>query len=150
VGTTFTLYLPRAAGAVPSAAPIVVDADLTDLPARRILLVEDNEGVGHFARELLTELGQTVTWAGDAQAALYMLEDRHEVFDLVFSDVVMPGMSGVELAQQIARRWPRLDVILTSGYSHILVEEGAHGFPLLKKPYSIDGLVSVLRKTIKA
>ena len=145
VGTTFTLYLPRAAGAVPTAARRAVDpVDLADLPERRILLVEDNEGVGHFARELLTELGQTVTWAGDAQAALYMLEDRSEAFDVVFSDVVMPGMSGVELAQQIARRWPHLEVILTSGYSHVLVEEGTHGFPLLKKPYSIEGLVQVL------
>jgi CheY-like chemotaxis protein len=105
--------------------------------------------VGHFARELLGELGQTVTWAGDAQAALYILEDRHEAFDIVFSDVVMPGMSGVELAQQVARRWPRLEVILTSGYSHVLADEGTHGFPLLKKPYSIDGLVAVLRKSAK-
>jgi PAS domain S-box-containing protein len=147
-GTTFTLYLPRAAGAAPTrlaAAP----TDFGDLPRRRILLVEDNEGVGHFARELLGELGQTVTWAGDAQAALYILEDRHEAFDIVFSDVVMPGMSGVELAQQVARRWPRLEVILTSGYSHVLADEGTHGFPLLKKPYSIDGLVAVLRKSAK-
>lgn len=104
------------------------------------------KGVGHFARQLLGELGQTVTWAGDAQAALYILEDRSEAFDVVFTDVVMPGMSGVELAQQVAKRWPHIEVILTSGYSHILAEEGAHGFPLLKKPYSIDGLMGVLRR----
>jgi PAS domain S-box-containing protein len=145
-GTTFTLFLPRAAGALPQAKPSA-PIELGELPERRILLVEDNEGVGHFARELLGELGQKVTWAGDAQAALYILEDRSEAFDLVFSDVVMPGMSGVELAQQVARRWPHLRVILTSGYSHVLVEEGTHGFPLLKKPYSIDGLVDVLRKS---
>jgi DNA-binding NtrC family response regulator len=74
-----------------------------------------------------------------------MLEDRHAAFDIVFSDVVMPGMSGVELAQHIAGRWPRIKVILTSGYSHVLADEGTHGFPLLKKPYSIEGLVRVLR-----
>ena len=145
-GTTFTLYLPRAAGVAPSAAEPASAAGAADLRARRILLVEDNEGVGHFARQLLTELGQTVTWAGDAQAALYILQDRSDAFDVVFTDVVMPGMSGVELAQQVSQRWPRIEVILTSGYSHILVEEGAHGFPLLKKPYSIDGLMAVLRR----
>lgn len=149
VGTTFTLYLPRAAGVVATASKRPRQTDLTGLPSRRILLVEDNEGVGHFARELLGELGQKVTWAGDAQAALYMLEDRHEAFDIVFSDVVMPGMSGVELAQHIASRWPRIKVILTSGYSHVLADEGTHGFPLLKKPYSIDGLVRVLRKSVE-
>ncbi len=145
VGTTFTLYLPRAVGALAAAPKRPRETDLTGLPSRRILLVEDNEGVGHFARELLGELGQKVTWAGDAQAALYMLEDRHAAFDIVFSDVVMPGMSGVELAQHIAGRWPRIKVILTSGYSHVLADEGTHGFPLLKKPYSIEGLVRVLR-----
>ena len=145
-GTTFTLYLPRAAGVVAGAAKSPSALDAGDLRARRILLVEDNEGVGHFARQLLTELGQTVTWAGDAQAALYILQDRNEAFDVVFTDVVMPGMSGVELAQQVSQRWPHIEVILTSGYSHIIVEEGTHGFPLLKKPYSIDGLMGVLRR----
>jgi PAS domain S-box-containing protein len=145
-GTTFTLYLPRAAGAAPSQSAPAAACVPADLRARRILLVEDNEGVGQFARQLLTELGQKVTWAGDAQAALYILQDRSDAFDVVFTDVVMPGMSGLELGQQVSHRWPHIEVILTSGYSHILVEEGAHGFPLLKKPYSIDGLMAVLRR----
>ena len=63
-----------------------------------ILLVEDNEGVGKFAANLLRELGQTVTWVGDARSALERLENDRSNFDLVFSDVVMPGMSGIELA----------------------------------------------------
>ena len=145
-GTTFTLYLPRAAGVTPSAPRTEPALEAANLRARRILLVEDNEGVGQFARQLLTELGQTVTWAGDAQAALYILQNRSDAFDVVFTDVVMPGISGVELAQQVSQRWPHIEVILTSGYSHIIVEEGTHGFPLLKKPYSIDGLMGVLRR----
>ena len=145
-GTTFTLYLPRAAGVTHSAPRTEPALEAANLRARRILLVEDNEGVGQFARQLLTELGQTVTWAGDAQAALYILQDRSDAFDVVFTDVVMPGISGVELAQQVSQRWPHIEVILTSGYSHIIVEEGTHGFPLLKKPYSIDGLMGVLRR----
>jgi PAS domain S-box-containing protein len=143
-GTTFTLYLPRASGAV--SAETTSTAPLRETPpARRILLVEDNQAVGQFASGLLRELGQAVTWAGDAQAALNILEARRADFDMVFSDIVMPGLSGVELGRIIRERWPDLQVILTSGYSHALVEEANHGFELLRKPYSIDGLIDALR-----
>jgi len=144
-GATFTLYLPRATGTVlPTATARGVD--LAPVPRRSILLVEDNQGVGGFAADLLRELGQTVTWASDAQAALEILRARQEDFDLVFTDVVMPGMSGIELGKAIRELWPHLEVVLTSGYSHVLAEEGAHGFQLLSKPYSIDGLLSALRQ----
>ncbi len=145
-GTAFTLYLPRSKALViepPSEAPPI---DLENLPARRILLVEDNHGVGKFAAGLLGELGQTVTWVGDGQSALDTLAARREDFDLVFSDVVMPGMSGIELGHAVKARWPDLEVVLTSGYSHVLAEEGDHGFELLKKPYSIDGLLVALKQ----
>jgi DNA-binding NtrC family response regulator len=64
----------------------------------------------------------------------------------VFSDVVMPGIGGVELGQEIRRRYPGLPVVLTSGYSHVLAEEGRHGFELLHKPYAADELSRVLRR----
>jgi PAS domain S-box-containing protein len=144
VGTTFTLYLPRSGRAV-RAPSNVVSVDFRDLPRRKILLVEDNAGVGNFAAGLLQELGQEVTWVGDGQSALDVLEGGRQAFDVVFSDVVMPGIGGIELAQQLKDRWPDLMVVLTSGYSHVLAEEGTHGFPLLKKPYSIDGLLGALR-----
>ena len=64
----------------------------------------------------------------------------------MFSDVVMPGMSGIELGEEVRRRYPTLPVILTSGYSNVLAKDGAHGFELLHKPYSIDALARVLRK----
>jgi PAS domain S-box-containing protein len=145
VGTTFTLYLPSAEGqALPPASPVAALVDLSTVPRRSVLLVEDNEGVGKFAAGLLKELGQTVTWVGDGQAALKALAGDPDAFDLVFSDVVMPGISGLELAQVIQQRWPKLQVVLTSGYSHIIVEQGAGGFPLVRKPYSIDGLLTIL------
>jgi PAS domain S-box-containing protein len=146
VGTTFNLYLPRAASDArprPAAKP----TDTIAVPVRSILLVEDNEGVGSFAAGLLEELGQSVIWARDGQTALQILEARRADFDLVFSDVVMPGIGGLDMGRQIRDRWPDLEVILTSGYSHILAEEGSHGFPLLNKPYSIDGLMKVLLRT---
>ena len=58
----------------------------------------------------------------------------------------MPGMSGVELGQEIVRLYPGLPVILTSGYSEVLAQNGTHGFELLHKPYSIDALSRALRR----
>jgi DNA-binding NtrC family response regulator len=59
---------------------------------------------------------------------------------------VMPGMDGVDLAREIQRRRPGMPVVLTSGYSHVVAEEGTSGFELLRKPYSVEGLSRVLRR----
>jgi DNA-binding NtrC family response regulator len=64
----------------------------------------------------------------------------------VFSDVVMPGMNGIELGKAIRDRFPGLPVVLTSGYSNILAQDGTDGFELLHKPYSVEQLSRVLRK----
>ncbi len=142
-GSTFTLYLPRVrAVAVADEKPSVEEPP--DIRTKSILLVEDNITVGEFALSLLTELGQAVTWATNARAALDILQDRHGEFDIVFSDVVMPGLSGIDLGREIRRRWPDLPVTLASGYSHVLAEEGSHGFMLIHKPYSIADLVGMI------
>lgn len=65
----------------------------------------------------------------------------------MFTDVVMPGMSGIELGQEIRRRFPLMPVLLTSGYSHVLAQNGNHGFELLHKPYSVEQLSRVLRRS---
>jgi DNA-binding NtrC family response regulator len=64
----------------------------------------------------------------------------------VFSDVVMPGMNGVELGHEVRRLYHDLPVVLTSGYSHVLSQTGTGGFELLHKPYSIEQLSRLLRK----
>jgi CheY-like chemotaxis protein len=125
--------------------PAPREADERPFTPLRILLVEDNLEVGQFAAGMLEEMGHTVTRVGDAQAALEALEVGADRFDLVFSDVVMPGASGVELGRTVRTRWPSLAVILTSGYSHVLAEEAGHGFPLLRKPYTLDSLIDILR-----
>jgi FixJ family two-component response regulator len=61
----------------------------------------------------------------------------------------MPGMSGVELGQEIRRRYSDLPVVLTSGYSHVLAEEGRHGFELLQKPYAAEELSRVLHRVTR-
>jgi PAS domain S-box-containing protein len=145
-GTTITLYLPKAE-AKPAAVHTAPEAKMgSPEPGRsNVLLVEDNIEVGEFARQLLEDLGYMATWAPNAQDALAILEQRADRFDMVFSDVVMPGMNGVVLAHEIRRRWPNLRVVLTSGYSHVLANGGAQGFDLLHKPYSVEGLSKALR-----
>jgi PAS domain S-box-containing protein len=145
-GTTFTLYLPRAKTDARMQDTPATGKDVTprDLEKLQMLLVEDNETVGRFAHGLLLELGLNVTWATDGRSALAHLEARDGGYDLVFSDVVMPGMSGIELALAVRQRWPDLRVVLTSGYSHALAENGMHGFEFLEKPYSTEGLLGML------
>ncbi len=143
-GSAFTLYLPRSEVEVEKSSGETVEGAVPRLAAKTILLVEDNATVGEFALGLLTEMGQAVTWATHAAAALEILRERHAEFDLVFSDVVMPGASGIDLGREIKLRWPELPVVLTSGYSHVLAEEGSHGFTLVQKPYSMKDLISLV------
>jgi len=145
-GTTFTLYLPQvAAPAQPTREAQILDASI-DGAGRRILVVEDNVEVGRFATQILHDLGYATEWAANAEAALDRLGADGDGFDAVFSDVVMPGIGGIALAEALRSRLPHLPVVLTSGYSHVLAEEGSHGFELLHKPYSAEQLCRVLRR----
>ena len=145
-GARFTLYLPRVP---PPAAAVDVADEAARIDARphggRILVVEDNLEVGAFSTQLLQDLGYETTWATSGDEALAALS-REGAFDVVFTDVIMPGMSGVELGQTLRRLYPGLPVVLTSGYSHVLAQEGHYGFELLKKPYAAEELSRLLRK----
>ncbi|GJD87178.1 Blue-light-activated protein [Methylobacterium hispanicum] len=111
-----------------------------------VLVVEDNEEVGAFSTEALAELGYRTVWARNGDDALARLAEADAAFDVVFSDVVMPGMDGIDLAREIGRRYPDLPVVLASGYSHVLARKGTSGFEFMHKPYSIEELSRVLRK----
>ncbi|SDW97333.1 PAS/PAC sensor hybrid histidine kinase [Variovorax sp. YR634] len=148
-GTCFTLYLPRTSKPPAVAVP---DDSRDVLPARRdlsILLVEDNDEVGEFGLGLLHEMGHPGTRAASAAEALKILEQQHANFDLVFSDVVMPGINGLELAKEIRRRWPDLPVVLTSGYSHAVADDVGREFELLHKPYSVRELQALFDRAAK-
>ena len=86
--------------------------------------------------------------AAEAAGALKILDENEFSVDLVFSDVIMPGMNGVELAGIIRDRYPGLPVVLTSGYSNVLAENAHRGFELIQKPYSVEQLSRILRKAI--
>lgn len=145
-GSTFTLYLPRVLRDERPQESAAEDTEPVDGHGMSVLVVEDNIEVGTFATDALTELGYGTTLVGNAIDALAELSRNAERFDVVFTDVVMPGMTGIDLAKEIRRRHFGLPVILTSGYSHLLSQNGSYGFELLQKPYSIEQLSRVLHK----
>jgi CheY-like chemotaxis protein len=108
--------------------------------------VEDNAEVSAFARDLLEDLGCTVFTVASGDEALDQLEETP--VDVVFSDVVMPGLSGIDLAQQVRARYPGTPVLLASGYSSEMLAGPARGMPLIGKPYGRDALAKALSKLV--
>ena len=149
-GTVFTLYLPQVSRSEAEARDDAHAIPRDKGGGRRVLVVEDNTDVGTFSTQLLQDLGYKTTWAANGDEALAMLREDPTAFDVVFSDVVMPGMNGVELGRQVRAIHPDLPVILTSGYSEVLAGDGRHGFELLRKPYSVEDLSRVLRRAPRA
>ncbi|HEY5711071.1 MAG TPA: PAS domain S-box protein [Allosphingosinicella sp.] len=139
-GTTIEIYLPRSSQ--PLAGKTARDDQQAEGEGKLVLLVEDNENVREFARGLLADLGFRVVAASSATEALEILSTR--AFDLVFSDIVMPGRNGIDLARRIREIVPDLPVLLTTGYSDELVAGDASEFAILAKPYSAGTLSSAL------
>ena len=110
----------------------------------KVLLVEDNPQVRDFAAELLEDLRCEVTTAEEGAEAIGLL--RSQQFDLVFSDVVMPGMGGLELAQQMEAERPDMPVLLATGYSDELLSSDAKNFTVVSKPYD----ATILGKAISS
>ena len=152
-GTTVRLFLPRAveAGAVSAGRP---KAGSLPHGSERILLVEDNEQVRAVAVEQLTSLGYCVVETENGDTALALLEKKSGEFDLVFSDMTMPGLvDGFELAQLVLERWPSKKVLLTSGFSGGVgdkLEEQAMGVTVIRKPYRKADLARAVRATLAA
>jgi PAS domain S-box-containing protein len=135
-GTRVTLYLPRATGETAAAMP----ADAPDSLPRgcSVLLVEDNPDVAEVTRDLLERMGCRAAIVRDADTALQRLGEKG--FDIVLSDIVMAGpMNGLGLARLVRERWPRVRVVLATGYSEAAAE-AAKDFIVLRKPYKVEDL----------
>jgi CheY-like chemotaxis protein len=149
VGSVFTLYLPKVSAPAGESARVIEEATpLVEGHGTRVLVVEDNADVGSFAVQSLTDLGYVPLLASNGEQALAELELNADRFDVVFTDVVMPGMNGIDLARTVQERFRHLPVLLASGYSHVLAQSGTNGFELLQKPYSVDQLARLLGKVI--
>jgi CheY-like chemotaxis protein len=113
-----------------------------------VLLVEDNVEVSLITVEYLTELGHHATAVAAAEPALACLAERH--FDAVMTDVSLPGMSGIDLTKELVKSYPRLPVVIASGYGALNVQQIlGHREPnvfLLTKPYDMP----MLQKTLDA
>ncbi|WP_064742437.1 ATP-binding protein [Bradyrhizobium sp. ORS 375] len=148
-GTTLTLLLPLTSKPLGQRER---GDDSSEMPAARwnVLVVEDNPEIGEFSTQLLEDLGYRTVLARSGLDALRLIDDNPDGFDLVLSDVVMPGMDGVTLGQEIRRRLPLIPIVLNSGYSDVLADGDRHGFSLIHKPYSVDELSRVLRQVMAA
>ena len=104
--------------------------------------------VAEATQDVLHNMGFDTRWAGDGPAALAFLENDPKLA-LVLSDIVMPGVSGLDLARTLRDRRPELPVILTTGNSRQASEAVAEGFPLIEKPYRRDALAASLRSALE-
>lgn len=111
------------------------------------LVVEDKALVAASTVDALDQLGFRMVLASNGMEGLQEVAADTDRFDVVFSDVVIPGMTGIEMGREIRRLHAGRPVVLASGYSHILGENGADGFELIQKRYSIDRVSQILRQS---
>jgi len=150
-GTTFKIYFPAVAAEV--SAPPAARANVQHDPRgnETILLVEDEEMIRRMLREGLQANGYTVLEAADGSEAFGICERPGQSIDLLITDVVMPLMSGPELAQRVAATRPDLRVLFISGYTdRALVHQGRRdaGTAFLQKPFTPDVLGQKVRELL--
>ena len=147
-GTSITIHLPRCADLANEGDKPVA----TDLPRgqERILVVEDESHVGDAVVEQLRSLGYAVTQATDGSAGLTAFETVERPYDLLLTDIVMPGLNGKKLADEVTARWPGTSVLFMSGYRPDNMKESRLDPParLLTKPFHKRDLAMAVRKAL--
>ena len=109
------------------------------------MLVEDHPDVSIVAADYLEQSGCEVLLANSAEAAIDVLNKRHGI-DLVLSDIVMPGMSGRELVEQIQQLWPGTRILCTSGYVWPAAQESERAY--LPKPFTCQELLVKVKQVL--
>jgi CheY-like chemotaxis protein len=149
-GTTVKIYLPRVAGEVRDEQTAPTEAAPADV-AETILLVEDDHDVRAYVVEILRELHFRVLEAHDADSALGILDRNDVVVDLLLTDVVLPGMNGRQLAEEVRLRQPGIRVLFMSGYSRdTIVDQGRlePGVEMMQKPLTQEILADRIRAAL--
>ena len=148
-GTRFTIYLHPAKGDV-RASTVPEMSATTGTGSERVLVVDDEPGVRRLLAHLLKQRGYAVHEAEGGPSALTFLSESGPV-DLVVTDIVMPGMSGVQLADEISERWPSIKLMFVSGYSQHTVR-GSHPatarIPVLGKPFTPARIATAVRERL--
>jgi PAS domain S-box-containing protein len=138
----------------PVEAPLPAEATGEPATIQRVLIVDDHDMVREVAAELLTMLGCEVAQAASGEEALSIYRAREVPYDLVLLDVSMPGMTGVEAHEELARIDPDVRVVLSSGHAELLVrqevERGLRIAGFLQKPYTLERLREALDLAMRA
>jgi signal transduction histidine kinase len=152
-GSVFKVYLPvSSVESNGEAKEEVISIQDCHGKGERILLVEDDDGIREFAKRVLVESGYVGFEAANAEEALNIFGKEKGDFHLVFSDVVLPEKSGLQLVEQLLCRKPELKVLLTSGYTDqksqwpVICEKG---YRFIQKPYGLTDLLRVVREVIE-
>jgi two-component system, cell cycle sensor histidine kinase and response regulator CckA len=150
LGAKFTLYLPRvetsSAEAKPERSPTT-----SAHTGETILLVEDEAVVRDLVRQILEDIGYMVLEAANGEEALQLCRQHHGCLHLLLADIVLPGISGPEVAKHLAPAHPELQILYMSGYAQdTLAHYGAlEGHSLyLQKPFTAEGLASIVRELL--
>jgi len=140
-GTTINLYFPVVAPASGETGPASKDSG-----QERALVVDDQDDVREMAASLFTTLGYEVLTAADGIEAMALLREHPEI-DVLFTDIVMPRMNGLDLAQAARAASPTMKIILASGHAAEAIAEnaGAANYDFVSKPYSLAQIVKKLR-----
>ncbi|MDP3481210.1 MAG: response regulator [Desulfoprunum sp.] len=147
-GTIFHIFLPKLEGETVHQTKAV---ELPNGGTERILFVDDEAMLTELGQELLESLGYTVTATLDSREALHLFRSDPQAFDLVITDMTMPGLTGKELARELMAVRPDLPIILCTGFSEQINEKqakesGIRGY--IMKPYTINSLNTILRKVL--
>jgi two-component system cell cycle sensor histidine kinase/response regulator CckA len=149
-GTTFHFYLPIAREEItPVNKP--AQAELAR-GVGRVLVVDDVDLLREFTKAFLETTGLTVLLAASGVEAVKVLETEAEPVDLVLTDYNMPGMNGVELIEQVAKRWPKIRFVLASGYLDGTTRERIlqTGASILSKPYDLNDASDLVMQKLKS
>ncbi len=147
-GSTFKCYFPAVEGVTQS------EEENSKVPSgagEKVLVVEDEEAVRRVMVHLLREAGYEVLEAGGPEEALRICQERDQPVDLLLTDVIMPEMSGKDLADRLQEQWPELAVLFVSGYTdNVIVHHGVlePGTRFLGKPFTIQALLRAVREAL--
>jgi CheY-like chemotaxis protein len=151
VGTSFRIFLPVSDEPVVVAAPEAAAAPLTSSGGETILLVEDEDEIRELATLMLEGRGYHVIPAADAEKALILAEEHGSGIQALITDVVMPRISGVQLAEILAKKMPELRILFVSGHCRESIQPetlAANRAEYLQKPYRSDSLVAAVQQVL--
>jgi CheY-like chemotaxis protein len=147
-GTAFHIFLPKIAGEIAHEVPA---DESTSGGTESILFVDDEAILAELGRELLASLGYRVTARTSSQDALNVFRSAPQAFDLVITDMTMPGLTGKELAMELLTIRPDIPIIICTGFSELINEKQAMEYGIrefIMKPYSSKSLNGTIRKVL--